>query len=731
MKEILLTYLLITIFSFEQEFGNEIPFDINNNNTFEFIFVKDGSLFIRVDFPKSNILILNIESYEEIVSESSEISPPGKTTVIPFKKGKPFKISLLYKSSSNEKGVIWMFPSIYEIKINIRKTYEWKYDYKATRKHCIDSYLHYSIDKAEKDAILEFKYNNNLLIYQDFIAPNPLELYEDNYRRTGITTYQIKMGNSYKILIPVKYKTIYATSFIHFLPSFSFHFIYEKRIEPEYGKEISFDINNNNAFETIFSEDGSLFIRIDFDTSDLLVIIIKNSYDGFYNKAIEQPGLQTVIPFKKDVYIEILLEYKYKDRNEKGIIWMLPSTNEIKVNLYQTYEFKYDFKGICNHQISSHLVYSIDNAEKDAILEFKYNDKLILDKNIKVSNPLEILDGKKNIVNITNYDINKGKSYKIYINTKIFLLNKEIPEYLHYIPNFSFNFIYIEKEPEFGKEISFDINNANTFKLIFPEDGGLFIRTNFSISNILYLNISSYIFNFNEIINPPGLLHIIPFQKDKPILIRLLYQSYINEKGIIWMYPTTKEIKVKFNKTYEFKYDFKRYYNHKKIFRLIYSIDKAENDSILEFKYNNFTVYNNSIASNPLKICYKEKCETNITIYEIKKGEPYKIYINTNFIGNGPEYIHYLPSFSFNFTIKEEEKEKKEEKKDEKDLDNIFSMKIVYIILISILLIGVIGLIFFLVYRKNRKLNYDINKSNLTEIELENIEDGQDLYFTN
>jgi len=133
------------------------------------------------------------------------------------------------------------------------------------------------------------------------------------------------------------------------------------------------------------------------------------------------------------------------------------------------------------------LVYSIGNAEKDAILEFKYNDKLILDKNIKVSNPLEILDGKKNIANITNYDINKGKSYKIYINVKIYDLKSKDPEYIHYLPKFSFNFIYIEKEPEFGKEISFDINNANTFKLIFPEDGGLFIRMDFNISNVVNL----------------------------------------------------------------------------------------------------------------------------------------------------------------------------------------------------------------------------------------------------
>ena len=185
------------------------------------------------------------------------------------------------------------------------------------------------------------------------------------------------------------------------------------------------------------------------------------------------------------------------------------------------------------------------------------------------------------------------------------------------------------------------------------------------------------------------------------------------------MYPSTKEITVDLNQTYEFKYDFKEYFNHNKIYRLIYSIDKAERDVILQFKYNIFIVYKNSITDNPLKICHGDICQNNITNYEIKKGEFYKIYISINFLEDGSKYIHYLPSFSFNFTEIIPEKPKEEEKKKE-DVKkyNLSSVLIACIIIGVILIIGAIGLIIFIIKRKNRKSNNEIINSGLYEFEL-------------
>ena len=211
------------------------------------------------------------------------------------------------------------------------------------------------------------------------------------------------------------------------------------------------------------------------------------------------------------------------------------------------------------------------------------------------------------------------------------------------------NFFYLEENPELGKEIYFDRNNNNAFKLIFPEDGGLFIRVDFNVCDIVNLKIISLYYNYTKIIVPPGLVHVIPFKKNEQIIIRLKYKSSINDTGIIWMHPSTQEIKVNLNQTYELKYDFKSNYNHNKIYHLIYSIDKVEKDVRLEFKYNSFIGSKDFIANNPLKVYHGEKCKTNITAYRINKGESYKIYISTNTESNGSIYKHYLPSFSFQF----------------------------------------------------------------------------------
>ena len=177
------------------------------------------------------------------------------------------------------------------------------------------------------------------------------------------------------------------------------------------------------------------------------------------------------------------------------------------------------------------------------------------------------------------------------------------------------------------------------------------------------------------------------------------------------MYPSTKEITVVLNQTYEFKYDFKEYFNHNKSYQLIYSVDKAERDVILQFKYNKFIIYKNSITYNPLKICHGEICQNNITNYEIKKGESYKIYISTNFLEDWPKYIHYLPSFSFNFTEIILKK------------SNLSSVLITCIIIGVILIIGTIGFIIFLIKRKNRKSNNEINNIGLYEFELNDIDE--------
>ena len=74
-----------------------------------------------------------------------------------------------------------------------------------------------------------------------------------------------------------------------------------------------------------------------------------------------------------------------KSSNVTGTIWVHLSTDEIKVDLNKKYETKYDFSGSLINNDS--MLFSIDNAERDATFIFKYNEK--------AKNPFEICHGEK------------------------------------------------------------------------------------------------------------------------------------------------------------------------------------------------------------------------------------------------------------------------------------------------------------------------------------------------
>ena len=207
MKETILIFLLIITFSIANTnyFGKDITFDMKNNNAFEFTFAQDGSLYVQVDFLVNELLILNIRSYDGKVSEYSVVPAPGKASIIPFKKGIPVIIDLMYKYISNKKGIIWMNPSINEIKVDLKQKYEWKFNYNYKLAHNIQYPLVYSIDKAKKDATLMFRYNNFVISAKDKLyVGNPLKICQGDNCKTGITTYEILQGESYKLYINTK-----------------------------------------------------------------------------------------------------------------------------------------------------------------------------------------------------------------------------------------------------------------------------------------------------------------------------------------------------------------------------------------------------------------------------------------------------------------------------------------------------------------------------------------------
>ena len=102
---------------------------------------------------------------------------------------------------------------------------------------------------------------------------------------------------------------------------------------------------------------------------------------------------------------------------------------------------------------------------------------------------------------------------------------------------------------EYGKEIPFDKDN-NEFELTFKESGALLVSVTFGVPDILQLNMSFKGSEYKDKVTPPGISSIMLYGPDFTNKIKLEYLSPSNEKGTIWLQPTTEEVKIKKNEKY-------------------------------------------------------------------------------------------------------------------------------------------------------------------------------------
>jgi len=198
--------------------------------------------------------------------------------------------------------------------------------------------------------------------------------------------------------------------------------------EVEFNKDLNFDINNN-IFEFTGQTSGSLFIAVKFSVGNLVRLNVSYVSSGKYSEesSVEKNGLGVIVDLNKGANVK--LEFKYsKSSNEKGTVWMNPSTNIIKVDLNKIYKWKFDIsKWIYNRDMN--LTYSIENAEKNVKFIFEYKNEI---EGQKVNNPFEVCHGSECKTDITTYDFVKGESYKIYVRGTKYLF-----------PSFSFHDINI------------------------------------------------------------------------------------------------------------------------------------------------------------------------------------------------------------------------------------------------------------------------------------------------
>ena len=78
--------------------------------------------------------------------------------------------------------------------------------------------------------------------------------------------------------------------------------------------------------------------------------------------------------------------------------------------------------------------------------------------------------------------------------------------------------------------------------------------------------------------------------------------------------------------------------------QLTYVISNAEKDVTLNFQYTEKDEeLRDEVIPNPFKVCQESICLTNITTYDFKKGESYKIHVAFQEL----EHYQALPAFSF------------------------------------------------------------------------------------
>jgi hypothetical protein len=170
------------------------------------IILFEGSSFM-------NILITDEEGH----GLTTDFTKPGIGLIYEIKKDNSYTIELRYTNTTeDEKGTIWINPSWRELKVDLNKAYEWKFNF-ATEYRASESKLIYSVDNADKSAKFNFTYSKELR--QDL--PNPFEVCHGQDCKNNIETYDFEKGQSYKIYVKVaKMKDGILDNY--YLPSFKF-----------------------------------------------------------------------------------------------------------------------------------------------------------------------------------------------------------------------------------------------------------------------------------------------------------------------------------------------------------------------------------------------------------------------------------------------------------------------------------------------------------------------------
>ena len=214
---------------------------------------------------------------------------------------------------------------------------------------------------------------------------------------------------------------------------------------------------------------------------------------------------------------------------------------------------------------------------------------------------------------------------------------------------------------EFGKEVEFDKSNKE-FEFSGQPDT-FFIHAVYSDSLTLKLSWGGSSTSSSSNKGGVGLIST----QENPAVYKIELEPGSDAKGKLWVNPSKNELVLDMNKKVEWKFDIDNE-NKGAEANLTYVINKAEKDAKFVFTFNN--EINQIKVPNPFIVCHGTECQDNVSTYELKKGESYKINVKYTKIGNN----YVFPSFSFG-----------EEEKKSSAFGLMLNIWIIYLLLIFIL----------------------------------------------
>ena len=210
-------------------------------------------------------------------------------------------------------------------------------------------------------------------------------------------------------------------------------------------------------------------------------------------------------------------------------------------------------------------------------------------------------------------------------------------------------FLAASKAINFGEETPYDSSNSE-FTFSYTGNGAIFVYASGSTVNSLELKISSTNTDRKTSINKPGEGLIISPNSGNNFNLKFLNINS-NDKGTIWVNPSTNVLPVDLNKKYEGKFPIGDQYGINAVYQLTYKIDNAEKDATFKFNYNNQIEIQGDewTVSNPFEVCHGTDCQKNVVEYDFEKGQSYTIYVKMEkLVDTQLNYEYYvLPSFSF------------------------------------------------------------------------------------